>query len=52
MNPDVVLPVVDSLLRGNGSLPKGVPDLEQFGSGRAGEASVKTILNSLRGESQ
>jgi UDP-GlcNAc3NAcA epimerase len=52
MNPDVVLPVVDSLLRGNGSLPKGVPDLEQFGSGGAGEASVKKILNSLRRESQ
>jgi UDP-N-acetylglucosamine 2-epimerase len=52
MNPDVVLPVVDSLLRRNRSFPKGVPNLEQFGSGGAGEASVKTILNSLRGESQ
>jgi UDP-GlcNAc3NAcA epimerase len=50
MEPDLVLPVIDSLVRGNGFAPKGTPDLNQFGSGRGGEASVQAILNSIRAE--
>jgi len=44
-DPNRLLPVIESLARGNGSMPQGRPDLSQFGSGRAGEQSVQAILN-------
>jgi UDP-GlcNAc3NAcA epimerase len=47
-DPKRLLPVVESLARGNGFVPRGRPDLGQFGSGRAGEHSVRAILNLQR----
>jgi len=44
-DPNRLLPVIECLARGNGSMPRGKPDLSQFGSGRAGEQSVQAILN-------
>jgi UDP-GlcNAc3NAcA epimerase len=48
-DPKDLLPVIESLTRGNGAMPEGTPDLSQFGAGKAGEHSVEAILNSQRG---
>jgi UDP-GlcNAc3NAcA epimerase len=50
MEADAVLSIVNSLLRGNGFVPHGTPNLSQFGSGKSGEASVQAILELLQGE--
>ena len=47
-DPKRLLPVIESLARGNGFVPRGRPDLGQFGSGHAGEHSVRAILNLQR----
>jgi UDP-N-acetylglucosamine 2-epimerase len=49
MNPEAVLEVARSLAKANGHTPSGLPDLSQFGGGRAAEASINVILNSLGG---
>lgn len=49
MDPEPVLEIAKSLLKSNGYTPVGSPDLSQFGSGRAAQASVDVILNTLGG---
>lgn len=49
MNPRPVLEIANSLVRSNGYMPSGSPELSQFGGGTAAEASVNVILNSLGG---
>jgi UDP-N-acetylglucosamine 2-epimerase len=51
-DPDKLLPVIESLALGNGACPAGLPDLSQFGSGRAGINSVEAILKFLGGPSK
>ena len=47
MEPDFILNIVMSLIRGNGYMPRGKPDLAQFGSGSGAEASVNAMIKSL-----
>jgi UDP-GlcNAc3NAcA epimerase len=51
-DPDKLLPAIESLARGNGAMPMGLPDLSQFGSGKAGKNSVEAILKFLGGSSR
>ena len=44
-----VLPVVNSLMRGNGAVPAAAPDLSRFGAGKAGQRSVEAILSLQEG---
>ena len=42
-DPQRILPVVESLVRGNGATPRALPDLDQFGGGKAGLRCVEAI---------
>jgi len=52
IDPDKLLPIIESLVRGNGAMPRGLPDLSKFGSGKAGKNSVEAILKFLGGPSR
>jgi len=47
MEPGCILNIVRSLVRGNGFMPRGEPDLSQFGSGAGAETSVEVIMSAL-----
>jgi len=47
MEPDSIVNIVQSVIEGNGYMPAGRPDLDQFGSGLGAERSVNTIIAAL-----
>jgi UDP-N-acetylglucosamine 2-epimerase len=44
MKPQSILPIVESLIQGNGYKPHGKPDLAQFGSGTAARTTINAMI--------
>lgn len=44
MEPNSILRIVQSMLKGNGYMPQGKPDLAQFGSGAGAQRSVNAMI--------
>jgi UDP-GlcNAc3NAcA epimerase len=47
-SPKKILLLAQSLWAGNGSAPRGTPDLKQFGGGRAGDRTVRAMVAYLK----
>lgn len=49
MSPDKIATIARSLLAGNGYMPTGLPDLQQFGGGAGAQVCVDVMIKFLEG---